>query len=195
MVLVFRRWQPGAVQVFQKEVQAGHQKGQRQLLCQIASGHGVAHHIAHWQQEQQRRPQGRPIFRGQVKAFHRKIETYRQAQPLDQENPQPTGGNHRTQVFQPEKVRSLHIEIIPVRKLSLGHALPYQPEEGSILPCLKLQKRRCTPGAGQKEYSRRQHQQNRAGNGSEYRFFTFHSVGAPFPCRNMGLLYRKELPP
>ena len=147
------------------------------------------------QQEQQRRPQGGPILRCQVKALHSKIEAYGQAQPLDQENPQPTRRDHRAQVFQPEKIGSLHIEVIPVRKLSLGHALPYQPEKGSILPYLKLQKRCRTPGAGQKEYSRRQHQQNRAGNGSEYRFLTFHSVGAPFPCRNMGLLYLKGLPP
>ena len=52
VVLVLRAGDPGDPQIFEAQIQAGHQKGHGQLFRQVAACHGVAEHHRPGQQQQ-----------------------------------------------------------------------------------------------------------------------------------------------
>ena len=72
-----------------------------------------------------------------------KQQRHKQAHALHGKGPQPPGQQQLARILHEEEIGSLHVKVIPVRKHSLGHALPYQTEKGRVLPHIVFQQGGC----------------------------------------------------
>lgn len=156
VILVFRAWQPGSAQIFQHQIQAGHQKRQGKLLRQIAVRHGIAQHHGRGNQQQQLRPhRTAPLRHRQIQNLLGKEQRHKQAHRLQRKSPQPSGKEQLAQILHQEEIGPLHIKKVPVGQQPLLHPLPHQPEKRRVLAHIGMEQGRGGEGADRKEKHRR----------------------------------------